>query len=86
MYVGYYFESVTKSKIVMILSIQLQKISFFPGLKTLCTIDRNNPGLLSDKASHRIKGTIIRIGNKDTRLFSSFVVSIVSFKVILSQR
>ncbi|XP_030830155.1 smoothened homolog [Strongylocentrotus purpuratus] len=32
------------------------------GLVTLCTIDKENPGLLSDKASTKIKGTIARIG------------------------
>ncbi|XP_071496120.1 protein smoothened-like [Diadema antillarum] len=32
------------------------------GLVTLCTLDKENPGLLSDKASTKIKGTIARIG------------------------
>ena len=34
----------------------------FSGLITLCNLERDNPGLLNDKAASRIKGTIARIG------------------------
>nr|UYR58210.1 smoothened precursor [Eupentacta fraudatrix] len=44
------------------LAIGISAFFLTNGMITLCHVDRDNPGLLSDKASTRIKGTIARIG------------------------
>ncbi|XP_038052164.1 smoothened homolog [Patiria miniata] len=63
-FVGYQNHYYRAGFVLLPIGIMLVVGGFFlmNGLKTLCTIDRDNPGLLSDKAAHRIKGTIIRIG------------------------
>ncbi|XP_033640595.1 smoothened homolog [Asterias rubens] len=63
-FVGYQNHYYRAGFVLVPIGIMLTVAGFFlmSGLKTLCTIDRDNPGLLSDKAAHRIKGTIIRIG------------------------
>ncbi|KAJ8021011.1 Smoothened-like [Holothuria leucospilota] len=45
-----------------LIAVVVSAIFLTNGVITLCHVDRDNPGLLSNKAAARIKGTIARIG------------------------